>query len=80
MDKDYGKNVLVMNKSAKRLSIVITNLDGLVWQITDDSPNLSNSPPQRTFPLYGTYVDYRRNYANVDITKQSALETRSLKV
>ena len=34
-----------MNRSAKGLLIVTTNLDGLVWQITDDSLNLSNFLP-----------------------------------
>ena len=44
MDKDFGKKVWQINRSIKRLLIVTANLDGLVWQISDDSPNSSNFP------------------------------------
>ena len=40
----FGK-VWQINRSAKRLLIVSTNVDGfLVWQITDDLPNSPNFP------------------------------------
>ena len=38
----WQKKVWQMNRSAKELLIVTTNLMALVWRITDDSPNLPN--------------------------------------
>ena len=43
----WRKNVWRVNRSANRLLIVSTNLDGLVWRIADDLPNLPNFPPAK---------------------------------
>ena len=40
----YSRKVQQINRSANRLLIVNTNLDGLIQLITDDLPNSSNFP------------------------------------
>ena len=46
MDEEFGKiKVWQMNRSAKTLLIVTTNLNGLVWQMADDLPNSPNFLP-----------------------------------
>ena len=47
----WWKKVWWISRSANRLFIVSTNLDGLVWQITDNSPNFPAAKHSR-FTVY----------------------------
>jgi len=44
-----AKKVWQMNRFSQMVIIGSRNLDGLVWQIKDDSPNLPNFLPAKLF-------------------------------
>ena len=60
--KHLVKIVWRMNRSAKGLLILTTNLDGLVWQIADDMPNLLNFLPIKHSHYHRYMVYTGRNY------------------
>ena len=59
-----GGKSLAKNRSAKGLLIVTTNLDGLVWRIADDSPNLPNFLPAK-FSRYTIHFSILYCFCNI---------------
>ena len=63
-----------ISRSAKRFLIVSTNLDGLVWRITDDWPNSPNFP-RPNFPAIQCWTAQRKATNKANLLNQHFLIT-----